>query len=119
MGQLTISKTEMAHKTAGMTTTAQIVGRNNMKGNLSFSLTTKLTKRYVHNALLIEKEWVLNMSLMGYETDDIEGMINSINLARECVNVRTLMPNQSPIVVKEGLKLAVDFLEGLLEEGRV
>ena len=59
------------------------------------------------------------MSLMGYTEKDVETMMRSIIVAKECVNVKSVTPNQSPKLIKDGLELALDLLEGLLVEGRV
>lgn len=59
------------------------------------------------------------MSLMGYTEEDIKDMIESIELARGCVEYPALQPNKSPVVVRKNLNLAKDFLEGIIMEGRI
>ena len=51
------------------------------------------------------------MSLMGYTDADVIQMMESIDTAYEIID--------GPAEVEAGLKLAADFLEGLLIEGRV
>ena len=53
------------------------------------------------------------MSLMGYTEQDVEYMKATINLAY------TLLPKKKAKELQEGLFLTVDFLDGLLIEGRV
>ena len=53
------------------------------------------------------------MSLMGYTEQDVEFMKESVNLAY------TLLSKKEKKELKEGLFLTVDFLDGMLIEGRV
>lgn len=51
------------------------------------------------------------MSLMGYDENDIYEMMACINTAYEIID--------GPAEVEAGLQKAVDFLDGMLMEGRI
>ena len=56
------------------------------------------------------------MSLMGYEVSDIHAMQDTIILLKN--NIRNEKhPEYSKVM--DGIRLTLDFLEGLLEEGRI
>jgi hypothetical protein len=58
------------------------------------------------------------MSLMGYTEDDIKYMMKAIIHAHNTMPAYDTLEGES-LHNKGGLMVACDFLEGLLEEGRV
>lgn len=56
------------------------------------------------------------MSLMGYDAEDVDIMLWTIELVNDSI-INTAHPEYKK--VKAGLTITKDFLEGLLAEGRV
>lgn len=54
------------------------------------------------------------MSLMGYEEQDVEAMANAVAVA-----IDTISFAMGEDELENNLRRTLDFLEGLLEEGRV